>query len=88
LNIPEGTVPLEERAKVVSSEGDHVGDVERVYVQEEEQRVTHVLISKGLISKTRKLIPSMWVERVSEDEVRLSISKNFVEGLPEYSPQD
>ena len=88
LNIPEGTVPLEEGAKVVSSEGDHVGDVERVYAQEEEQRVTHVLISQGLISKTRKLIPSMWVERVSEDEVRLSISKNFVEDLPEYSPQD
>jgi len=30
----------------------------------------------------------MWVESVSEDNVRLSISKNFVEDLPEYSPQD
>jgi len=88
LNIPDDTVPLEEGAKVVSTEGDHVGDVERVYAEEEEQRVTHLLISKGLVSKTRKLIPSMWVESVSEDSVRLSISKNFVEGLPEYSPQD
>ena len=88
LNIPDGTVPLEEGAKVVSSDGDHVGDVERIYAEEKEQRVTHVLISKGLISKTRKLIPSMWVEHALEDEVRLSISKNFVEDLPEYSPQD
>jgi uncharacterized protein YrrD len=88
LNIPDDTVPLEEGAKVVSTEGDHVGDVERVYAEEEEQRVTHLLISKGLVSKTRKLIPSMWVESVSEDNVRLSISKNFVEELPEYSPQD
>ncbi|MEE4112535.1 MAG: PRC-barrel domain-containing protein [Desulfobacteraceae bacterium] len=88
LNIPDGTVPLEEGAKVVSREGDHVGDVERIYAEEEEQRVTHVMISKGLVSKTRKLIPTMWVKHVLEDEVRLSISKNFVEGLPEYSPQD
>ena len=88
LNIPDDTVPLEVGAKVVSREGEHIGDVERVYAEEEEQRVTHVLISKGLISKTRKLIPSMWVERLFEDEVRLSISKNFVEDLPEYSPQD
>jgi uncharacterized protein YrrD len=88
LNIPDGTVPLEEGAKVVSKEGDHVGDVERVYAEDEEQRVTHLMISKGLVSKTRKLIPSMWVESVSEDNVRLSISKHFVEELPEYSPQD
>jgi uncharacterized protein YrrD len=73
---------------VVSSEGDHVGDIERVYAKEEDKRVTHLLISHGLISKTRKLISSMWVKHVLKDEVRLSISKNFVEGLPEYSPRD
>jgi sporulation protein YlmC with PRC-barrel domain len=92
LNIPDETVPLEEGAKVFSREGDHVGDVERVYAEEEEeekeQRVTHVLISQGLISKTQKLIPTMWVKRVFEDEVHLSISKNFVEQLPEYALQD
>jgi uncharacterized protein YrrD len=88
LNIPDNTVPLEEGAEVVGSEGDHVGDVERVYTEEEEQRVTHLLISQGLISKTRKLIPTMWVEHVLQDKVRLSVSKEFVEGLPEYAPQD
>jgi uncharacterized protein YrrD len=88
LNIPDDTVALEEGAKVISREGDHVGDVERVYAEEEEQRVTHVLVSQGLVSKTRKLIPTMWVKRVFEDEVHLSISKNFVENLPEYAPQD
>jgi uncharacterized protein YrrD len=82
LNIPEGTVPLEEGAKVVGKEGEHVGDIERVYVDDEEQRVTHLLISKGLISKSQKLIPSMWVESVREDEVRLSIGERFVEKLP------
>jgi uncharacterized protein YrrD len=82
LNIPEGTVPLEEGAKVVSNDGEHVGDVERVYVDNEEQRVTHFLISKGLISKSRKLIPTMWVESVSDDVVQLSVGDRFVEKLP------
>ncbi len=31
-------MPLEEGAKVMSTEGDHLGDVERVYAEEEEQR--------------------------------------------------
>jgi uncharacterized protein YrrD len=88
VNIPDDTVALEEGAKVLSREGDHVGDVERVYAEEEDQRVTHVLISQGLVSKTRKLIPTMWVKQVLEDEVHLSISKTFVENLPEYAPQD
>jgi uncharacterized protein YrrD len=77
INIPDGTVPLEEGARVVSREGEHVGDVD-----EEEQRVTHLLIAKGLISKSRKLIPSMWVDSVREDEVRLSVDEHFVENLP------
>jgi uncharacterized protein YrrD len=84
LNIPDDTVPLEEGATVVSSDGDHVGDIEQVYTEEEEQRVTHLMISQGLISKARKLIPTMWVEHVLENEVRLSITKEFVEGLPEF----
>lgn len=88
LNIPDGTVPLEEGAKVVSSEGEHVGDVQRIYTEEDEQRATHLLISKGLVTKTTKLIPTMWVEQVLENEVHLSISQDFVNGLPEYTPQD
>jgi uncharacterized protein YrrD len=82
LNIPDGTVPLEERAKVVSRDGEHVGDIERVYADEEQQRVTHLLVSRGLVSKSRKLIPSMWVENVSEDKVRLSVGERFIEKLP------
>ena len=50
--------------------------------------MTHILVSQEIISKAHKLIPTMWVERVLEDEVQLSINRKFVEDLPEYSPQD
>ena len=88
VNIPEGTVALEEGAKVIDTDGEHLGDVERVYADEAEQRVTHLLISKGLLSKSRKLIPSMWVDSVREDEVRLSISERLIEALPEYPDRE
>lgn len=84
VNIPEGTVPLEEGSKVFSIEGAHVGKVEKVYADEAEQRVTHLLVSKGLISKSQKLIPSMWVASVSEDAVRLSVDEQLIERLPDY----
>jgi uncharacterized protein YrrD len=88
VNIPEGTVPLEEGSKVFSKEGVHMGKVERVFVDESEQRVTHLLVSKGLISKSHRLIPSMWVASVNEDAVRLSVGEGFIEILPEYESGD
>jgi uncharacterized protein YrrD len=88
LNIPEGTVPLEEGVKVVSSTGERVGDVERIYVDDDEQRVTHLLISKGLLSKSHKLIPSMWVVGVAEGAIRLSVDQRLVESLPEFASRD
>ncbi|MGD2100196.1 MAG: PRC-barrel domain-containing protein [Desulfobacterales bacterium] len=87
MNIPDGTVALEEGAKVLSADGEHVGDIERVFADEEEQRVTHLLIAEGLVSKSRRLIPSMWVDSVSEDVVRLSVGERFLESLPPY-PQE
>jgi uncharacterized protein YrrD len=87
-SIPEGTVPVEEGAKVLSKDGEHVGDVERVFTDQDEQRVTHLLIKKGMISKSRKLIPTMWVADVGEKQIRLSIDALFVEHLPEHTPDN
>jgi len=87
-NIPDDTVPLEEGAKVVGSKGEHIGDVERVYTEPKEQRATHLLISHGLISKERKLIPTLWVKGILEDKVQLSVEKDFVERLPAYASSD
>jgi uncharacterized protein YrrD len=87
-NIPKGTVALEEGAKVLSADGEHVGDIEKVFADDEEQRVTHLVISQGLVSKSRRLIPSMWVESVSEEIVRLSVGERFIEALPQYTPSE
>ena len=87
-NIPEGTVALEEGAKVISSDGEHIGDVERVLTDPQEDRATHLLISEGLILKDKKLIPTGWMSTVHEDEVHLLVGSDSVESLPEYQIQD
>lgn len=86
-HIPEGTVALKEGAKVISSDGEHIGDIERIFTDPLVDRATHLLISEGLFLKEKKLIPTKWITNILEDAVRLSVDSDFVERLPEYQPQ-
>lgn len=87
-SIPEGTVPLKENAKVITEEGEHVGNVERVLTDPQEDRATHILISEGLFLKERKLVPTRWIKTVLTDEVHLSVDSELVDNLPEYQTKD
>jgi uncharacterized protein YrrD len=86
-HIPGGTVALEEGAKVVSSDGEHVGDVEAVLTDPEQDRATHLLISRGLLLKEEKLVPTTWVSTVSEDRVHLALGSHVLDQLPAYQAQ-
>ena len=88
LNIPDDAVALEEGARVVASDGEHVGDIERIFTGPISNEATHFIIAQGLIMKERRLIPTEWLSLVAEDEVRLSVDSRFVERLPEYELQD
>jgi hypothetical protein len=85
--IPEGTVALEEGAKVIGSDGEHVGNIERIFTDSQENRATHLLIEEGFILKEKKLVPTNWINLVFEDEVHLSVGSEHVDSLPEYQPQ-
>jgi sporulation protein YlmC with PRC-barrel domain len=83
-NIPEHTIALKEGAKVWSNDQKHVGDVEKVFVDPKNNKATHLLITKGFLSKERKLVPVDWVENIYEDRVNLAMRGDFMENLPEY----
>jgi uncharacterized protein YrrD len=83
-NIPANTVPLQEGVDVISSDDEHVGDVERLLVDTDSNRATHFVISQGLLFKDRKLIPVSWINSVQEDKVHLTISSKMLERLPSY----
>lgn len=81
--IPEGTVALEEGAKVIGSDGEDVGAVEQVIVETSEERATHIVVVSGLISKEYKLIPTPWISDVTEEKIYLHISSDTFKHLPE-----
>ncbi|MBN1261157.1 MAG: PRC-barrel domain-containing protein [Anaerolineae bacterium] len=83
-NIPEGAVGLKEGADVIAADDEKVGNVERVFANPQQERATHLLISKGLLLKKKKLIPTTWITRVSEDAVHLVVHSDFLDRLPEY----
>lgn len=83
-NIPEDTVPLREGTNIVSSDGKHVGDVERLFLEAGSNKVTHFLISQGVLFKDRKMVPAHWVKSVEEDSVHLVVSSQVLERLPSY----
>lgn len=87
-NIPEDTVALKEGAKVVTSDDHHVGNVERVVTSpESEGQATHLVISQGLLTKTRRLIPVEWIAHILEGEVYLEVDQPFLDSLPEYQAE-
>jgi uncharacterized protein YrrD len=85
-NIPENSVALEEGAKVIAQDGEHVGDIERVFTESQDHRSTHFVVSEGFILKERKLVPTPWIAEVAEDEIHLSVKSGLVDRLPEYQP--
>lgn len=84
-NIPIGTVAIKEGAKVVTAEGKHAGNVESVLADSSMEQVTHFLVSNGLLTKEKKLLPIHWVTVLGEDEIRLGVKKSSVDELADVS---
>jgi uncharacterized protein YrrD len=85
-NIPEGTVALEEGAKVISADHKHVGSIEQLVVDPQDHRVSHFIIGEGFLFKERKLIPVTWIATIAEKEVHLSVNSGTLERLPAFHP--
>ncbi|MCL5994465.1 MAG: PRC-barrel domain-containing protein [Chloroflexi bacterium] len=84
-NIPEGTVALKEGAKVITSDGQNVGNLE--HFNTTENRITDLFITKGKLLKTRRLVQSELISSVLENEIRLTVDAEFVNSLPEPRPE-
>jgi len=78
-NIPEGTVAMKEGASVITADGKHVGNVERVLADSSVDQITDLVISTGLFNREMRLIPIKWVMTVGEDKVHLRVKKVSIE---------
>ena len=83
-NTPEETIPLKDGANIISADGEHVGNIERLFIEPGFNRATHLVIKYGTLFKERKLIPTHWVKSVEEDKVYLNVSSQLLDSLPSY----
>jgi sporulation protein YlmC with PRC-barrel domain len=87
-NIPEDSLTVSEGATVLTSDGEEVGEIERIFADPDTGRLTHLLMSDGTIARHRKLIPALWLSRAGEDEVHLAVSSRMVAHLPPFEDGD
>jgi uncharacterized protein YrrD len=86
-NIPENEVAIKPGASVMTRDDKNVGSVEEIITHAQDNKVTHFVMSHGLIFKTHKAIPVQWISEVTEDEVKLGVHSDMLERLPEYQAQ-
>lgn len=85
-NIPDDTMAVKEGARVYSADDQHVGHIESMIVDPRTEYVTHIVISQGLLLKTRKRVPAFWCEFIEEDAVHLAVDAEMLNNLPAYEP--
>lgn len=81
--ISTDLVALDKGANVISSDDEHLGDVERYFTEPGEDLVSHIIVSSGLLTKTRKTVPVQWVQSINDEEIHLGITAAQYHGLPE-----
>lgn len=72
-NIPETDVMISEGTDVYGSDGDKLGSVGNVLV-DDSGSITGFVVTKGLIFKKDVRIPIDWVETANESDVRLNMT--------------
>lgn len=84
--IPEGRVAIGEGAQVIGADEKHIGNVEQVLSDSQTNNVTHFVVGKGFLLKEHKLVPAVWVSRVDDEKIYLSVGTDMFERLPDYQP--
>ncbi len=79
--VPKGEVEIRRTSAVTSAEGHHLGHVDGLLVDDQDQ-ITHLVLEHGHLWGRREVtIPIGAVAEVKTDEVTLSLSKDEVEAL-------
>jgi CBS domain-containing protein/sporulation protein YlmC with PRC-barrel domain len=95
VRLEDTTLMLEDPAddvrglKVVDSNGDDVGRVDGLTIDETERRVRFLEVGSGGflgLGQKRQLIPVEAITRVEPDTVHVGRERNYIAGAPVYDP--
>ncbi len=75
------------KANVYTAGGDKAGVVDRVVVDPRNRQVTHVIIQKGLLFRSDKVVPVNMVAEADADRVVLKPEVGDPDGLPDFTQE-
>ncbi len=71
-------------AEVFSCEDKKVGNIKRVVLNPQTDEVSNLVVEKGFLFTTDKVLPIEWVNRATEEKVTLKETKESFEDLPDF----
>jgi sporulation protein YlmC with PRC-barrel domain len=76
-------------AKVLASDGEHIGSVDRAIIDPQTNEVTNIVVRTGAIFGRDILVPREDLERGQQDgdAIRLGLTKEQLEALPDFAPE-
>ena len=73
-----------ENTPVFTAGNERVGEVERVVLNPESKEISHVVVRKGLLSKTAKVVPLSLIDSATPEGVMLQGDATGLEQLPDF----
>jgi uncharacterized protein YrrD len=81
------TMQFKKGAAVLNADGERVGNIMGVAIDPKDKEVTHLLVQKGFLFTTDRVLPIDLVASASEDEVKLREDAGALDDLPEYQEE-
>jgi uncharacterized protein YrrD len=75
---------IETGANVYTSSGEKLGHVDRMVIDPHTKKVTHLVVRKGFLLKTDKVLPMDWVAAANGDRVALTLDATGLDSLPNF----
>lgn len=69
---------------VFTMDGEQAGTLDRVVIEPGTNEITHLVIEKGFLFTTDKVIPMEMVSSSTDEKVILNVNANVLEQLPDY----
>lgn len=79
VNTPEGTVVVDEDTPVVSTNGEKVGSVAEMVV-DDEGTLSHLVVDLGFLSGER-VLPAHWISSINGGQVALAVGAEALDSL-------
>jgi sporulation protein YlmC with PRC-barrel domain len=80
----EKEMQFKANAEVITTDGDKVGEIDRVVIDPKTDTITHIVIREGFLFTSDKVVPVDWITVTGEDSIVLNASKDKVNTLPDF----